>query len=256
MYKSAFYKTCRYICRLNIMIRKIFLFLFICSLCSCKDKLFVTAKDNYQLNITIENIDNAIAYLKTQENGFLITIDSTIVKNNQFSFSGSIKKPVIYGIYIKGIKGNIGLFMENEIITIKAYKDSLSSSKIIGSKTNNDYLNFVNQSNQIISKMNVLFPVFQKARAENDVEKLKNIHKKMESINNENTLFILNYAKKHPDSYISAMALHSLINLPTINKDTLSNIYNHFSNYVKQGDFSIEIAAFLDTKHNNINKID
>ncbi len=215
---------------------------------SCKKSSEKINSDGFIINGTIESIyNNTNVYLKTQENELLTILDSTIIANEKFEFKGKIEKPIVYGIYIDNIKGAIGIFMENKTITVEAYKDSLATSKISGSKTNDDYLDFIKQSNQIISKMNVLFPVFQKARAENDAEKLKEINKKMQEISNTNTVFTLAYAKQHSDSYIGALALHSVIRIPTIEKDTVAKIYNNFSEYVKKGDFALKTKIYLET---------
>ncbi len=219
---------------------------------SCKKDPEKDTVDNFSISGTIKStFNNSNVYLKTQENGILVVLDSTTVINGEFAFKGHVNKPVVYGIFIDSIKDAIGIFMENKAITIEAYKDSLSSSKISGSQTNSDYLNFVHQSNQIISKTNVLFPTFQKARAENDVEKLEIINAKMQAINDENTSFALNYAKQHPNSYISAMALHSTLRVPSIHRDTILKIYDNFSDFVKKGDFAIETVLFLETSKKN-----
>ena len=135
--------------------------------------------------------------------------------------------------------------MENTTITIEANIKNLSTSKITGSQTNDDYLDFVKESNKIISKMNILFPEFQKARAENDAEKLEEINKKMQAINDRNTAFILRYARLNSESYVSAVALQSILRIPSIDKDSIANIYDNFSDYVKKGDYSKEIEEYL-----------
>ena len=142
--------------------------------------------DGFIINGDIEkSFNGSKVFLKTQESGVLIVLDSTIIKNGTFEFTGNIGKPEVYGIFIDSIKEAIGLFMENTTITIIANIKDLSSSKITGSKTNDDYLDFIKISNQIISEMNILFPEFQKARAENDVIKLEEINKKMQVINDK-----------------------------------------------------------------------
>jgi len=230
------------------MTKNIFLALIICFFLACKEESSSSLTNNYTIRGTISQIDDGKGvYLKAQENGILVTIDSTIIENGSFEFTGSIDRPIVYGIFVDSLKDAVGLFMENKKITIDVYKDSLASSKVNGSRTNDEYLDFVKRSNQIISKMNVLFPVFQKARAENDVEKLREINNKMQEISNENTAFMLTYAKQHPDSYIGAMALQSVIRIPSIHRDTILKIYNNFSNYVKSGEFAIETALFLET---------
>jgi hypothetical protein len=229
--------------------KKLILFIFIATLFySCSKNSKKIESDSFTLVGNIKNIsNNNKVYLKTQKNGLITILDSTFIKKGKFEFKGKINKPIIYGIYIDSVKGTIGIFMENKKITIEAYKDSLASSKISGSKTNDDYSSFVKQSNQIISKMNVLFPAFQKARAENDAEKLKGINKQMQEISDANTAFTLNYAKQHSDSYIGVLALHSVIRIPTIEKDTIAKIYNNFSDYVKKGDFALKTKIFLET---------
>ncbi len=229
--------------------KKFILFIIIVLLLfSCKENLKKTELEGFNIIGNINKTsNNSKVYLKTQENGLLSILDSTIIKKGKFEFKGKIDKPIIYGIYIDSLKDAIGIFMENKEITIEAYKDSLASSKVSGSKTNDDYLDFVKQSNQIISKMNVLFPAFQKARAENDAEKLKEINMQMQEINDANTAFTLNYAKQYSDSYIGALALHSVIRIPIIEKDTIAKIYNNFSDYVKKGDLAIKTKIFLET---------
>jgi len=226
----------------------IFFIITILLFVSCKKSSEKINSDGFIIAGSIKNIsNNNKVYLKTQENGVITILDSTTIKDDKFEFKGKIEKPIIYGIYIDSIEGAIGIFMENKKITIEAYKDSLASSKVSGSKTNDDYSNFVKQSNLIISKMNVLFPAFQKARAENDADKLKEINKKMQVISDKNTAFTLNYAKQHADSYIGALALHSVIRIPTIEKDTIEKVYNNFSDYVKKGDLAQKTKIFLET---------
>ena len=221
--------------------------IFVIFLNSCKESDKENYSNGYLLSGSIERqLNGKWVYLKTQENKEIKIIDSTNIKNGEFKFQGKIDRPIVYGLYFEDSKDAIGVFMENDTIYIEAYKDSLTNSKITGSKTHDDYLDFIKQSNNIVSKMNNLFPIFQKARAENDADKLEEINAQMRAINEENTVFALQYAKQHPDSYISALALQSVLTVPTINKDTIAKIYNKFSDYVKKGDFAIEIAQYLD----------
>lgn len=224
------------------------IFFIVVVLISCKNNNSMSSSNGFHIKTSInQNLNGKRAYLKTNKKGRLIVLDSTIIENGKFEFKGIIEKPIIYGIYIENINEAIGVFMENKMITIQAFKDSLSSSRITGSQTNDDYLEFVKKSNQIISKMNVLFPSFQKARAENDAEKLKIINKEMQAISDKNTAFSLDYAKKHSDSYIGALALHSIIRIPTVEKDSIAKIYNNFSDYVKKGDLAMETLLYLDS---------
>ena len=212
---------------------------------SCTNHSKNTFSSKYHIIGSTTLSNNKMAYLKSQKNHTTKLLDSSIIKNGKFEFKGKIKNPEVYGIFIDTIKGSIPIFMENTTITILVHGNDLKSSKITGSKTHTDYLLFLIESKKITSKINLLFPEFQKARVENDISKLKIIHKKMQSITNENTQFALNYSKKHPESYVSAFALYSILSTPDIKKDRILDIYNHFSVYVKKGNYSKQIFNYL-----------
>lgn len=224
----------------------VLLFLF-CST-SCHKNRVSNEDNNFRLigSVQSNRFESKKVYLKKQELNNLTLMDSTVIKNGKFEFKGKVDRPIVYGVFIEELDGLIGLFMENSIINIEVNTMDLEQSKIFGSKTNDDYITFTENSNKIVSQMNDLFPIFQKARAENDIEKLEEINARMQQINNENTKYVLDYAKKNPDSYIAAVALHSILNIPTVNKDTIAEIYNNFSDYVKQGDFAIQTSIFLE----------
>ena len=215
---------------------------------SCKKEKSEFFSENFILNgIVKDDFKERKVFLKSQENGVLNILDSTTIINGKFEFKGSIEKPEVYGIFIDSMEDAIGIFMENKNITIEANMKKLSSSKITGSTTNDDYLDYIKVSNKIISEMNILFPEFQKARAENDAEKLEKINKKMQLINDKNTVFAYKYAKQNPNSYISAVALLSILNIGSVNKDSIELVYSGFSDYVKKGDYSKEILEYLET---------
>jgi len=217
---------------------------------SCDNDLNKIQEGSFYILGSGENFsDSTEVFLKVQESNKIIPLDTTYIVNNTFQFKGQINKPSIYGVYIDSLKGSIGIFMQNDSITINVNKNQLENSKVIGSDLNNQYSAFIKKSNQIISKTNYLFPLFQKARTENDVDKLVTINQKIEAIYKENSTFVLNYAKQNTDSYIAAVALHTLLKDNSVSKDTIALIYNSFSHEVKKGDFAIEILLFLESNN-------
>ncbi|QCX39149.1 DUF4369 domain-containing protein [Aureibaculum algae] len=233
----------------------ILIIILTCSLFSC-DKNYINNEENsFYIFGKFDTIsDSTKVFLKIQESNKIIPIDTVYIINNAFQFNGEITKPEVFGIYIDNIKGSIGLFIQNDSVFIDVDKNRLSNSIIKGSELNDDYLDFVKKSNEIISRTNYLFPLFQKARTENDFKSLNEINKKMEAIHQENISFVLNYAKDNSDSYIAAFALKTLLRDKSISVDTIASIYNNFSHDVKKGDFAIEILLYLESQEalNNI----
>lgn len=207
-------------------------------------------QDGKNLNFSIEGYvdtlyNNKKVFLFSQEGSSHRKIDSTKITNGKFLFKGSIKRPKVYGIAIESIDNILGLFMENSPIFIDVDTKKIEKSKVSGSSTHDQFVNYIDSSTKITSRMNLLYPVFQKARAEDDIQKLEEINFKMKEIINENTEFALQYAEQHPDSYVAAYALFSVMQMDLISRDTLFRIYNNFTPYVKKGDFAMDILLNL-----------
>ncbi|MET2984914.1 DUF4369 domain-containing protein [Aureibaculum conchae] len=216
---------------------------------SCGKNLEKKRNNDFYIFGQLKNVhDNTKVYLKVQESNRIITLDTAYVSNNMFEFNGNINKPEVFGIYIDSIKGSIGLFIHNDSISINVDENKLSNSTVKGSELNDKYLSFTKKSNEIISKTSYLFPLFQKARTENDVDKINEINKKIEAIHNENRVFTLNFARENPNSYIAAFALQTLLNDESVSIDSIASVYNNFSHEVKKGDFAIEILLYLESQ--------
>ena len=214
---------------------------------SCQKRATNFSDDNYFIKGDISALSNKTkVLLKKQENGTTISIDSTFSENGKFEFAGVIETPAMYGIFIDNIKGGIYPLVESGTITITAHKDSIYNAQISGTKLNNELNSFKEGSKKIVEKISDFFPEFQKARAENDVEKIDQINAEMKAINDENTAYSLNYTKNNPNSYVSAMILHSLLRMPDMNPDKAKDIYNNFSEEVKKSDFSKKIKNYIE----------
>ena len=194
-------------------------------------------------------VDSTKVYLKVQKFNTIVNLDTTYFLNNYVEFNGKITKPEVFGIYIDSFRESIGLFIENDSVYIELNKNNLTESKIRGSNLNDEYLFFISETNKIMSKTNYLFPLIQKARTENDVKKLNEIHKKINAIYKEKLDFTLQFAKQNPNSYVSALALQSLLKEESVHKDTIASIFNSLSNSVKKGDISLEIFMYLENEN-------
>jgi len=88
-------------------------------------------------------------------------------------------------------------------------------------------------SKKIFKKIEYLFPKFQKARLENDVETLKILNDEMTIIENEYFNFTYDYLSKNPTSFVSAMILRDQLKLTKIDTSRIINGYHKLSDEVK-----------------------
>ena len=215
---------------------------------SCNSKSDTVEEGNYAIKATITGLaDNSKIVLKKQENERTIIIDSTFSENDRFEFKGNIESPAMFGIFIDSLQGGLFPLIESGTITITVHKDSLYKPVITGSSLNDELEKFKEGSERIVNKINDLFIQIQKARAENDLEKINDINNKMRAINDENTRYSLDYAKNNPNSFVSSVILHSLLRIPEIDINEIESTYSSFSVDVKKSEYSKNILRFLET---------
>lgn len=211
----------------------ILLFTLAISSCTKKTNKVIEQKNSYFLSISTENGINNNVYLQKLTNP--TEIDSAKINNKNAVFTGSIETPERYLITIEGFFGGKMIVLENDSITIHIKNKDLINSTVIGSKLNNELLIVQKESEKIYNQIDVLFPDMQRARLENDAEKLQEISIKMTLIEQENIDFHFGYAKKNPDSFISAMILSDLSKRDSIDIQKVSEIYNLFTDKIKKG---------------------
>jgi len=97
---------------------------------------------------------------------------------------------------------------ENMIINLTA--NSLHKSNIKNSPLNDEWNRLKINSQEIYGEVDYLYPVMQKARMQNDFKTLEKINNSIDSIENINRIFLLDYINKNSNSYLSALILNDL----------------------------------------------
>tara|TARA_B110000908_G_C10264179_1_gene462062 strand:+ start:3777 stop:4463 length:687 start_codon:yes stop_codon:yes gene_type:complete len=204
---------------------------------SCKkEKQLILNEDSYTLSILIDNNEGNKVYIQKLLSP--TEIDSTIVKNGISTFVGQISYPERYILTIETVFGGKMFILENDSINIHIKNNNLMNATIQNSKINYELISVQKESERIYNKIDLLFPVLQRARLENDAISLKDISNKMSLIEQENINFHFSYASKNPNSFISAMILNDLSKRDTIVRNKISKIYSLFSMEVKKSEDS------------------
>lgn len=179
-----------------------------------------THTDGYQVSGTIDSIEDGVkVFIETpNDQGGVITLDTAFVKNGKFEFNGKAKQIEIAYLQIEDLQGKIPFVLENQKITITAYKDSLQASKIGGSY-NNDELTKFNKEFENFQKKVAKFQAersdaFMAAQQVNDTEAMTKISEDYIALEKEFTTFTNSYVTKNPDSFVTLMLLAQMVNNP------------------------------------------
>jgi len=194
-------------------------------------------EDQYTINGTITGQDTGWVFLKKREEGNWVSQDSVQFKDGKFTFTGKIGLPEMFYLTLKNREGKFPFFIENSIITVKAFADSLDKSNVSGSLTHDFYKGFLKQDDQFNKKVDDLYTQYMQAKQANDTSQVKSLEAGIDAVEKEQAISMKSFILKNGKSVVSAyLALSNAYNfdlndLKEINKAMDPSIAA--SNYVK-----------------------
>lgn len=167
-------------------------------------------------------------------NGQAVTVDSTKVVESAFEFKGFVDQIDINFIFIKGVNGNVPVILEEGIIETKIYKDSLSSSTIGGTNSNNDLAEYRISTKDFSEKLQSIVKEINQANAVSDNLLVEDLTSEYRSIEQELSLYEKGFMNSNPSSYIASLILERLLTTQKILQPEAAAIFNGFDQKIKE----------------------
>lgn len=194
--------------------------------------------DGYQITGTIDQVeDGEKAILEiTSEQGPAV-IDSTTVKNGKFEFNGKADGIQVGYIQIGDKSTRIPFVLENENITIKAYKDSIQASIQGGSYNNEEFY----KTNQYFFAQSKKLQQFEQENIEDlraimiqrDTVGRSSLLKEYEALQNGFRNYMTDYVSTHPKSYLSVVMISQLLSDPEVDIEEIKNNFEALTPEIK-----------------------
>ena len=190
--------------------------------------------------------DGTMIYvLQADQNNQPYIKDSTSVQSNSFKFKGISSTPQISYIQVQGVNGYVLAILENGDIKADIYKDSISKSKVYGTKSNDDFIKYKSETKSLVDVMNNISSDAQNAIMSGDVVTAMELEKEYNSKEREVMLYEWDFIVDNLDSYMSALLLEVFMIENKVSKDSIIDVYESFSNRIKVSDVGKNIADLL-----------
>ena len=193
-----------------------------------------------------------IYVLQADQNNQPYIKDSTTVQSNNFKFQGISSTPQISYIQVEGVNGYVLAILENGDIKADLFKDSISKSKVYGTKSNDDFIKYKSETKLLVDDMNNISYEAQDAIMTGDVSTAMELEKEYNSKEREVMLYEWDFIIDNLDSYMSALLLEVFMIENKVNKDSIIDVYESFSNRIKVSDVGKNIADLLSQYENPI----
>jgi peroxiredoxin len=157
---------------------------------------------------TIKGLSQKVAILERRKDGNWEKIDSCLIDTvkGKFELKGKLDAPEL--LYISFGKGMMTrLFVENSEIELTADSVHQQNPKVTGSKSNDEYRFFMDQSDTISKELIAISKDYGTAQKANDtvlMKKLDETYSKIsESIEKKDREFSINFVKENKKSFVS-----------------------------------------------------
>ncbi|MDP3312104.1 DUF4369 domain-containing protein [Lutibacter sp.] len=199
----------------------------------------------FELKGKIDQTSSTYVYLnQLVENGFY-AVDSTKIINNTFIFIGSILYPERYALTFNNSSEFSLLVLENTNFSISLISENIPEPIIENSSLNNTLQQYRNAAKEIFKKIDYLYPHFQKARLENNDQRLKEIGLEIKNIEKEFETFTYKFIIENNNSFVSAMILRDQLKVSQVDTFKIKELYKLLSSEVKESPDSQFIAITL-----------
>jgi peroxiredoxin len=170
-----------------------------------------SSEPHYVINGKIEGADSVTFLLQKREAGKVVSMDSAIAYKGSFKMKGgAVKYPEMVLLVAKDSRMRTTFYLENAEITISGKLDSLYDAKITGSKTQDEYMGFINSNKKLNEKYSGIYEEYQLAQQGGDTAKVAQLEKDASDIEKEMTALQRDFVKNNPSSFASPSILAGL----------------------------------------------
>lgn len=200
------------------------------------------AENTYKVTVNAAGAeDGKLVYLQKPETGLPPSVIDTLeIKDGSLEFTGTTESPELHYLLFDGNRGILPVILEEGNITITAHIDSLNTSKIEGTPSNDDFTSFIDGTKSIREKMASIQKQGMEAQQKGDTITMNTLTETFKEVQQEAREYEQNFVKSHTDSYISLMVLQQMANSP--NADKAAELFQELSEELKNTDIGKTLA--------------
>ena len=167
--------------------------------------------NGYLITGKISGVNDSLVMLIEHLDGGFEIIDSTLVIDGTFRFSGSLELPTRYYIMIRGIPSSFNFFAENSKIDITADKEDLGNAVITGSSLQDRYRKLLaDLDTGFTHKLDSLDAAVHSFEKQGDTAQVNKITGMYDSIREQRKKFLIEFFMENNASVISPNVLYFL----------------------------------------------
>ena len=218
----------------------------ILSVCSLFSLLFIVSCTSepgyYSISGNIDVKDGIKIYrVIADANNQPKIVDSTTIEKNKFLMQGIAVNPSISFIQVESFNFNLPVIVEEGDIKIKMFKDSIGSSRISGT-TSNDHFNYYKiETKKFVRTIDQIRRDIQQAAQNRNNDLVKDLQDDYKLVQDQIYAYELEIVKRNYDSYLSAILLERFIASKVLSIIEVKDMFNLLTDRIKNSDIGIKL---------------
>lgn len=200
------------------------------------------AENAYKVTVNAPGVeDGKLVFLQKPQTGLPPSIIDTLeIKNGTAELTGSADSPQLHYLLFDGNRGVLPIIIEQGDITVTAHVDSLNTSKVVGTPSNDDFNAFIDGTKAIREKMASIQKQGMEAQQKGDTVSLSMLTETFNEVQQEARAYEQDFVKNNPESYISLMVLQQMANSP--HADKAAELFEGLSDALKNDEIGKALA--------------
>ena len=195
------------------------------------------AKNEFVISGTAKGIeDGKMVVLQRQDpaTGLIIALDSVKIKGGKFELKGKTTEPTFNVLQIAKPESKIGFILEEGAIKVLVDKDSINKTVVSGTYNNDEFTSFKKDSEKTQKEVQKKVMDFQsknmaamnEAQTKKDTVTINKLMKEYTALQKEGMNYYTVYAENHPKSFLTALIVEGMFNMPSPDLAKIRKIYD------------------------------
>jgi len=203
-----------------------------------------SAKDQFSIKGSIVGVETGKVYLLKLVGEQPQSIDTADIVDGKFTFKGKMEIPDIRILRLDDQNYFATFFLDNANITVTANKDSLRTTKIIGSPTHDIFKIFISEMEKLNKDGMALQEKYQNAMATNNTDVAQKAEIDLKAMIENNKVYTKNFVKEHSNSVVSAyITLYQLSS--QIDGTELDSITSKFVPEISNSEYVVKLKELV-----------
>ncbi|MDO1500462.1 TlpA disulfide reductase family protein [Winogradskyella maritima] len=226
---------------------KSYLFVLITGLllASCTEK---EPRTDYVINGNAKDVYNGIrVYMsKVGPNGRPVMVDTAIVMNEKFKFTGALSHPELYYLNVASVNGRIPVMLENAEMTFELDKSNILESILLGSEAHSEMLEFNSTIQEHKEKLIQAQKNYSDAQFVRDSVNMEKDKEVIEKLNKRIQDYPFEFIDDHQDSFSTVQILEMQLRSRDFDLNRIAKAFNNLDPSIKNSEPGLSVKNKID----------